>query len=157
MHKNNTAKAQSSNPDRVSWPLDDRIRWIEWRVRERTIKNGEYVDERGRWLLDEKEAGGRKLTLNDEVANYAVWLLKVRDNLSWHQLAYRFFPWATEDGIEGYESRLRRAYNRVEQNHPGSKNFKPAPLSEYDKIALEAVLSGIIPIYVSSDSCDEVA
>ena len=126
MHKNNTAKAQSSTPDRVSWPLDDRIRWIEWRVRELTIKNGEYVDERGRWLLDEKEAGGRKLTLNDEVANYAVWLLKVRDNLSWHQLAYRFFPWATEDSVEGYESRLRRAYNRVEHNHPGSKNFKPA-------------------------------
>jgi hypothetical protein len=120
-------------------------------VRELTIEKGEYVEERGRWLLEEKEAGGRTLTLNDQVADYALWLLKVRDGLSWHQLAYRFFPWAKEQGVEGYESRVRRAYNRVERNHPGSPYYKPPKLSRHDEIVLEAIASGIILVYVSED------
>jgi hypothetical protein len=148
MAKNNTPKGPSSKEDGVSWPLDDCIRWVEWRVRELTIRDGNYVDERGRWLLEEKEAGRKRFELEDQVDHYAVWLLKVRDGLSWHQLAYRFFPWATEPGVEGYESRVRRAYNRVEQNHPGSKKFKPAPLTKYSEIVLDAVRSGIIPVYI---------
>ena len=149
MDKNNTAKAQSSNPDRIPWPLDDCIRWIEWRVRELTIKNGQYVDERGKWLLEEKGAGGRKFRPGDQVADYAVWLLKLRDGLSWHQIAYRFFPSATEKDIEKYESKVRRIYSRVDRGHPGSSKFEPPQLSEYDKIVLQAIMSGVIPIYLS--------
>jgi hypothetical protein len=94
MSKNDTVEGDQAR--RTPWPQEDRIRWIEWRVRERTIQNGKYTDERAKWLLEEKEAGGRKFTLRDEVADYAVWLLHVRDGLSWHQIAYRFFAKATE-------------------------------------------------------------
>jgi hypothetical protein len=149
MVKTNTVDVPDAQA-RASWPPKDCIRWIEWRVRELTIENSEYVDARGRWLLEEKAAGGRKLTLSDKVADYAVWLFKVRDNLSWHQIAYRFFPNATEVNIEKYESKVRRSYSRVEKNHPGSVNFKQPRLSRYDAIALNAVLTGVIPIYVSA-------
>jgi hypothetical protein len=128
------------------WPKEDRIRWVEWRIRERTIREGRYVDLRGKWLLEGKVAGGRKLAPGDEVADYAVWLLKERDGLSWHQIAYRFFPAATEEEIETFESRVRRAYDRVERNHPGSKNFSPRRLSEEDKLLLQAVSHGAILI-----------
>ena len=125
-----------------SWGQEDRIRWVEWRVRELTIEAGEYVDERGRLLLEAKAAGGRRPTLGDKVVDYAVWLLKERDGLSWHQIAYQFFATANEKQIETYESRVRRAYYRVERSHPGSKQFKPTPLSERDKLLLQAVMLG---------------
>jgi hypothetical protein len=76
--------------------------------------------------------------------------MKERDGLSWHQIAYRFFPSATEEDIEKYESKVRRIYNRIEKNHPGSKTFKPRHLSEQDKLLLQALMSGVIPVYVSS-------
>jgi hypothetical protein len=129
-----------------AWPKEDRITWVEWRIRERTIREGKYVDQRGKWLLEEKAAGGRKLAPGDEVADYGIWLLKDRDGLSWHQIAYRFFPAATEEEIETFESRVRRAYDRVERSHPGSKNFKPGRLSEEDKLLLQAVSHGAILI-----------
>jgi hypothetical protein len=111
-----------------------------------TIEGGEYVDQRGKWLLEEKAVSGRTLALGDNVAEYAVWLLKERDGLSWHQIAHRFFPAATEEEIETFESRVRRAYDRVERSHPGSKNFKPRRLSEEDKLLLQAVSHGAILI-----------
>jgi hypothetical protein len=76
--------------------------------------------------------------------------MKERDALSWHQIAYRFFPSATEEDIEKYESKVRRIYNRIEKNHPGSKTFKRPRLSECDRVVLQAITSGVIPIYVSS-------
>ena len=139
-------KAKNDTEERLPWPKEDRIRWIEWRIRELTIQNGKYVDERGKWLLEEKAAGGRALALGDKVADYAIWLLKERDGLSWHQIAYRFFPTATEDEIETFESRVRRIYNRVERNHPGSKRFNPKPLSREDKLLLQAVIHGAVVI-----------
>jgi hypothetical protein len=150
MVKNNTEEAPCSATKRIAWPVEDCVRWVEWRVRELTIESGEYVDERGKWLLEEKAAAGRKLMPGDRVADYAVWLLKVRDGLSWHQIAYRFFPSATEENIEKYESKVRRSYERVEKNHPGSKNFRSPKLSKYDEIVLESIMSGVIPIYVSA-------
>jgi hypothetical protein len=134
-------KAVSDTVDHP-WPLDDRVRWVEWRVRELTIEAGQYVDERGKLLLETKAAGGQKLTWGDKVADYAVWLLKERDGLSWHQIAYQFFPWAVEKQIETYESKVRRAYYRVERNHPGSKRFRPKPLSERDRLFLQAAIFG---------------
>jgi hypothetical protein len=139
-------KAKNDTLPTFAWPKDDKIRWVEWRIRELTIQEGKYVDQRGKWLLEEKAASGRKLALGDKVADYAVWLLKERDGLSWHQIAYRFFPAATEEKIEAFESRVRRAYGRVERNHPGSRQFKPKPLSEEDKLLLQAVTYGAILI-----------
>ena len=130
----------------TGWPREDRIRWVEWRVRELTIKGGKYVDERGRWLLEETNAGGRKFRWKDqdELTDYAVWLLKYRDSLSWHELAYRFFPAAMEDHIEGQESKIRRAYNRVE------RKFKPARFSKQEKLVIQAVMLGAVPIPVGT-------
>jgi hypothetical protein len=124
--------------------MEDRIRWIEWRIRDLTVEGGRYVDERGKWLLEEKAAGNRKLALGDNVADYAVWLLKERDGLSWHQIAYRFFPSATEEETETFESKVRRSFNRVERNHPGSKHFKPPALTEEGKLVLQAVTHGVM-------------
>lgn len=135
---------------RIPWSLEDRIRWIEWRIRELTICKGNYVDDRGKWLIEKKNAEGRKFILGDQVAEYAVWLLHVRDKQSWHQLAFRFFSDATEQDIDKYELRLRRAYNRVERNHPGSSAYRPRRLSERDKLLLQAISAGVIPVYLRS-------
>jgi hypothetical protein len=150
MTKNNTADTSRVSEGRIPWPVEDCIRWVEWRIRELTIRRGKYVDERGRWLLEEKAAGGRKLVLGDKVADYAVWLLKVRDGLSWHQLAYRFFPHATEENIGKYKLKVRRARDRVESNHRGSKKFNARPLSRQDKLLLQAVMLGVTPVYISA-------
>jgi hypothetical protein len=72
--------------------------------------------------------------------------------LSWHQLAYRFFPSAAEMDIEKYESQVRRMYNRVAKKLPGSVLFKPPRLSKYDRIVLQAVMIGIIPVGAICDS-----
>ncbi len=139
-----TEEAKNDTVPRLAWPKEDKIRWVEWRIRELTIQEGKYMDQRGKWLLEEKAAGDRKLAPGDKVTDYAVWLLKERDGLSWHRIAHRFFPAATEEEIETFESRVRRTYDRVERNHPGSKNFKPRPLSEEDKLLLQAVRHGAI-------------
>lgn len=140
------AKAKNDTVPTFVWPKEDKIRWIEWRIRELTVQEGKYVDQRGKWLLEEKAAGDRKLTLGDKVADYAVWLLKERDGLSWHQIAHRFFPGATDEEIETFESRVRRVYGRVDRNHPGSKQFKPRELSKDDRLLLQAVIHGAILI-----------
>jgi hypothetical protein len=65
---------------------------------------------------------------------------------------YRFFPTATEMDIEKYESKVRRMYNRVAKKLPGSALFKPPRLSKYDRIVLQAVMIGIIPVGAICDS-----
>jgi hypothetical protein len=150
MNKNDTAKDGPEVPKRLGWSEDQRISWVEWRVRELTIRSGKYIDERGRWLFEEKAAGGRKFNLGDQVADYAVWLLHVRDDQSWHQLAYRFFPNATEEDVDKYEQRLRRVYRRIERQHPGTHAYKPPRLSERDTVVLQAIYAGVIPIYVTN-------
>jgi|GEM_PF-5979222 len=139
-------KTKNDTAPTFAWAKEDRVRWVEWRIRELTVQEGKYVDPRGKWLLEEKAAGDRKLALGDKVADYAVWLLKERDGLSWHQVAHRFFPAANDEEIETFESRVRRVYGRVERNHPGSKHFKPTPLSAEDKLLLQAIRHGAIPI-----------
>lgn len=125
------------------WPREDRIRWVEWRVAELTVELGKYTDERGRLLLDRKSPLGHKLPWGDKLADYAVWLFKERDGLSWHRIAYLFFPSATEASIETFESKVRRAYARVERSHPGSKFYKPKPFSKEDMLLLRAAMFGL--------------
>jgi hypothetical protein len=150
MAKNNTVDARRPKAGRIPWGLEDRIRWVEWRIRELTISKGKYTDERGRWLLEGKAAGGRKFEPGDAVSDYAVWLLHLRDGLSWHQLACRFFPFATEESVEKFELRVRRMFDRVERHHPGSEEFKPQPLSRQDKLLLRSVAYGVVPVYLSA-------
>lgn len=148
MLKNDTVEG-NLKANRVSWPWEDRIRWVEWRVRELTIENGNYVDERGKWLLEGVAAGGRKFLIHDAVAEYAVWLLKARDGLSWHQIAYRLFPSANEQTVEKLELRIRRIFRRVEKKHPGSNCYEPSRFSKEEIFLLEAVMCGAVPIYIS--------
>jgi hypothetical protein len=155
MTKNDIVSEQERPKTATPWPKDDCVRWIEWRVRELTIENGNYIDERGKFLLEEKAGGGRRFTPGDAVADYAVWLLKARDGLSWHQIACRFFPSATEEEIGKYELRIRRIYDRVERSHAGSAVGQPVSLSKSDKLLLQAVLMGVVPIQVSSASDDD--
>jgi hypothetical protein len=142
-----TSCSDTAETQNTGWPREDRIRWVEWRIRELTIKAGKYIDERGRWLLEDKAGAGRKFPWRDkdEITDYAVWLLKYRDDLSWHQLAYRFFPTPTEDHIEGQESKIRRAFSRVE------RKFKPGPFPEHEKLLMQAVMQGAIPVFVQPE------
>jgi len=150
MVKNDIAEARKKGALRFPWSKEHRISWVEWRIRELTIRDGKSIDQRSEWLLVERAAGGRKLEPGDKVADYAVWLFWVRDGLSWHQIAYRFFPSATERDIGKYVLRVRRMYNRVERNHPGSATYKPPKHSEQEKLLLEALRAGVVPIFVAA-------
>lgn len=156
MAKNDTVKEVGERGLRTPWEQDDCVRWVEWRIRELTIREGKYADERGKWLLEAKAAGGRKFTTGDAVAEYGIWLLKVRDGLQWHQIAYRFFPSATEEDIEKYKSRVRRIFERVEKNHPGSALYESPTLSDREETVLEAVIQGVIPVYISDSAQSDV-
>jgi hypothetical protein len=43
---------------------------------------------------------GQKIVTELVTDGTVVWLLEVRDGLSWHQIAYRFFTSANEESIE---------------------------------------------------------
>jgi hypothetical protein len=121
------------------------LSFSEYRIWEISVKNGNYTDERARWIVEKKAAAGRQIGFGDPLADYAIWLLKVRDGLSWHQIAYRCFPKASERIIETLESRLRRRFNKVERNHPGSENFVPRKLTKHEKLILEILTIGVMP------------
>ncbi len=42
-------------------------------------------------------------------------------------------------------------FNRVEQNHEGSNKYKPKRFSEHDKLLLQAVMLGAVPVYISNE------
>jgi hypothetical protein len=139
-------KKAENNTEDHSFSVEDRRRYVEWEVRRLTIKNGEYTDERGKWLLEGKSLKP-EWKEGDELTDFAVWLLKERGK-SWHQIPHYFVfsPPANEENIETYESRARRAYDRVERRHPGSKSFKSVPLTE----AAQAVLLGVTLAEITS-------
>jgi hypothetical protein len=128
------------------WSEADRIRWIQYRIWDVAVKNGKYTDDRARWIIEKKAAGGRQVGFGDAVSDYAIWLLKVRDKLSWHQIAYRCFREANEANIETLESRVRRKFNSVERRHPGSASFVPRRLTKKEKLVLEILTSGVMSI-----------
>ena len=121
---------------KMRWPLDDEIRWIEWRLRE----------------LEKGKACSAPLTLQD----CHVWLAHKRDGKSYADIARAQYPqfWDTNKGKRGNQkiiSLVRRTVDRVEQylTHPNRKhrNSKPRQLAD-------VVLSsfGVVPIYVETRS-----
>src|SRR5439155_15248328 len=89
----------------MGWPKEDRIRWVEWRLKERIAK------ESGRHADRDLDAEGipDRITLE-------VWLAKERDGLSWQQIAIKYFPQYTHDGQKSAGvSKARRVYMLVER------------------------------------------
>ena len=65
----------------MGWPKEDRIRWVEWRLKERIAK------ESGRYADRDLSAEG----VPDRIS-LEVWLAKERDGLSWQQIVIKYFP-----------------------------------------------------------------
>src|SRR5260370_25686426 len=144
MTKSDTVRKALRPKNAFPWGREDCIRWIEWRTRELTVKDGKYTDERALWLLEKKAADGRHVGFGDALADYAIWLLKVRDGLTRHQIVYQCFPKADERIIETLESRVRRRFMKVERNHPGSAHFVPHRLTKQEKFMLEIAMTGVM-------------
>ena len=79
----------------MDWSREHLIRWVDTRV-QRCIAG---VSEQGR----------------PERVDLEIWLAKVRDGLSWQQIALKFFT--SKDAAS--MSKARRAYERVRRSHPG--------------------------------------
>src|SRR5713226_1969776 len=88
------------------WPKEDRIRWVEERLRDRVAQESgraEYVD------LPEEFPGRKSLE---------VWLAKERDGQSWQQIVIKHFPEYVKRKTPSKSagiSRARRAYMLVER------------------------------------------
>jgi hypothetical protein len=87
----------------MPWPKEDKIRWVEQRILER-----EFIDR--------------------ELEDYTAWLLHVRDEDSFQDVGDLLH--SKDLTPEGRKAKAQRACDRVERRHPGSKSFKPTPLSE---------------------------
>ncbi len=79
----------------MDWEREHLIRWIETRVL--------------RCIADVPEEG------RPERIDLEVWLAKVRDRLSWQQIALKFFTSKNAASL----MKARRAYARVQRSHPG--------------------------------------
>jgi hypothetical protein len=82
------------------WPKEDRIRWVEQRLNERTSGNYEARD------LDAKK-------VPDQIS-LQVWLAKERDGLSWQQIMIKYPQFAKGSKSAGI-SKVRRAHMRIER------------------------------------------
>lgn len=88
----------------MPWPKEDRIRWVEWRIRERIAK------ELGRSDRDLDSEG-----IPDK-NSLEVWLAKERDGLSWQQIAIKYFPqYGKSQRKSAGVSKARRAHGIVER------------------------------------------
>lgn len=84
----------------LTWPIEDRIRWVEQRLRE-----WESV-RRGSRSADPQFVGCLPVRKDLEV-----WLAKERDGLSWQQIAIKYLR---QSGMAAL-SKTRRAHARVER------------------------------------------
>lgn len=97
----------------MTWPKEDRIRWVEWRLNE--------------W--DSLKSGRREPDPEFErslpaVKDLEVWLTKERDELSWQQTAIKHFPECTRRSQTAATSMARRAHSRIEEAiAPSGKKF----------------------------------
>src|SRR2546422_11121861 len=88
----------------MRWPKEDRIRWVEWRLRERIAKESGRSDRD----LDAEKVPDR--------ISLQVWLAKERDGLSWQQIVIKYFPqYAEHEKRLAGMSKARRVYMLVER------------------------------------------
>ena len=86
---------------RSTWPQEDRIRWVEQRLKE--------------W--DSVESGRRPKDFAEQLPernDLEVWLGKEREGLSWQQVAIRYFPDCFKRSKNAGMSMARRAHGRIE-------------------------------------------
>jgi len=96
------------------WPgfsKDDKIRWVEERLRDRQAAAAGLV-------ADDLDAKG----IPDAVS-LQVWLAKERDGLSWQQIAIKHYPNYKNPKLGGV-SKARRAYRAVERSPEPKRAFK---------------------------------
>ena len=104
-----------SAQQRVRWPLEDEIRWVEWELL------------RARHGADEE----RSLSpIGDRPLDLEVWLAKARDGQSWKVIGDRHFA-RTRTKKEARRSDARRAYERVELylKNPNAAEFQDHSLN----------------------------
>jgi hypothetical protein len=102
----------------LAWEKQHLINWIETRV----IRGIGGVPEAGR----------------PERIDLEIWLAKVRDGLSWQQIALKFFTSKNSASL----SKARRAYERVQRSHPGVKQKarkRPGPSQRLRSRIWEAI------------------
>ncbi len=84
------------------WPKEDRIRWVEERLRT------QIAFDSGKQDVQLKYKGPRK--------SLEIWLSKERDGLSWHQIVIKYFPdYLRRKNNSAGISKARRAYDVVER------------------------------------------
>src|SRR5690348_444104 len=95
-----------------SWRKEDRIRWVEWRLRERTTAEKEKEKDRTELDIDrehELDAAGVPPRLALEI-----WLAKDRDSQSWLQIVIKFLPQYAKAKVAGI-SHARRLHSTVQR------------------------------------------
>jgi hypothetical protein len=113
----------------MRWPLDDEIRWIEWRLRE----------------LEQGKPCSAPLTRQD----CRIWLANKRDKKSYAEIARAEYPhyWDTNKGKRANQqaySLVRRTVQRVETYlmHPNRK-FRSSEQRQLAQALFGASLGGI--------------
>lgn len=92
-------KPTDADVQKVAWPKEDEIRWVEWRIGEReTIAKGRMPD------FDKRG--------NCDLVDYHAWLLHERDHCSFQKIGDQLFPNCNEP--DARKMRADRAHDRVE-------------------------------------------
>jgi hypothetical protein len=104
------------------WPKKDRINWIAGRLLE--------LDKE----ISECPNASERKSLEQAREDCLTWMRRERDDLSWSKIAQnraerlKVPKEQSYAVIEAFEMQARRACERVERHHPGSKSYKPEPL-----------------------------
>jgi hypothetical protein len=94
------------------WPIDDEIRWVEQRLRERLLlRDG---------LFRQEVAARLETSLGSipKAEELQVWLYREKRGLSWTKVAHEMFPWTKGMSarlISDAISQVRRDHRRVER------------------------------------------
>ena len=123
--------------EKMRWPLEDEIRWIEWRLLE----------------LVRGEPCSAPLTALD----CRVWLAHKRSGKSYAEIARSEYPqfWDANKGKRGKNQKIislvRRTVNRVEQYmiHP-TRHWKSSEIEEFAQL-IRTCSFGVVPIFVETN------
>jgi hypothetical protein len=97
-----------------SWPREDRIRWVEWKIQQRMGAEKEKPGEAREFDLNL----GRELDKQGipDRQSLEVWLAKERDDRSWRQIVIKYFPdYVKAKHVAAGISQARRCHAVVER------------------------------------------
>jgi hypothetical protein len=100
---------------KVRWPLEDRIRWVEWRVQERITAAKQKESGQLNEFDPDPEHELDTASVPDRLS-LEVWLAKERDGQSWQQIVIKQLPqYAKGKHITAGMSKARRMHASVEK------------------------------------------